>query len=349
MTPQVNNSKTGKPLSFEKMFNLIAFIYYGGMETNDLADFLLAGESLEILGLCRSDRCVTAKKGRNADPHHHTVFVTANGIPADHPLRKTDIHRKVTKKTAARETISSSSLSSASGSEYDVEKDSDVYSGSDDAMPLAKEASRQKLQRSAKLSKTVQPQNNSNAQKRSKAKLKQIPPSQSQSGKPVRANETVQKTVPHRSQAEETVTISKQEYERLLRQLQRNQIDLEQQSMENDSNGIEREQYHYDEDLEEAGDESEPQHCDDSTYQDYECEQFEYDDDGEILEGAVGGSMAPQLDENHNALIEAGKGKDGENQKEDNDDQQQDAVPVKGKFGGARDWTDDGIHIKIRI
>lgn len=356
-------------LSFEKAFDVVAFIYSGMLQLNDLPDYLNAGESLEVLGLREcDDHC--SEKPDDDQSTCHKILATAEGIPADHALRKTDIVRKnATENSQKLGTDGSrmSSSSAASGSEYEVEKDSDNYSDSDDAMPLVTVAKHQKLQRAVDVSKKVQPQNDSNGQKRNKA-IASVPKAAKASGgrskKPALAKENVQNAAPSKRQGEEMVTISKSEHEFLMRLMQRIgdghgalRVSPEQQ-FDGDlaENECDRHEYEYEDDvvLDRAVDEDQPQHVDDSTQPDFDNfdqHPYEYDDD-EILEGAVGG-LVQKHDENDNELVDADESNDwvAENDSgpshldvdaEDGDS----TAPVKGTHGKmhARTWKDEGIH-----
>lgn len=357
VTPDVDESVT-----FEKTFNLIAFIYFGGMETFDLVEFLNAGECLEIMGLRECDVHTAEKKRKGGDPHRHKIFSKATGIPNDHPLRKTDMLRKTTTKHGqanGTQVLCSSSSTSASGSEYEAEKDSDIYSGSDDDMPLV---GRQKSERkgAAKSAKMHQPRSHSNRPKRYKANpsvSKPTPSSsnQNQTEKPARAKKNVRKTVrsentvpeEEEEQQEETFTISKADKE-LLERVKRQMAEAEQE-LESHPAEIEPEQGQNEDDgemLDGAADaEYALQYGDDSEHAEY---GIQYEDDDEMLEGAVGGYGGSQLDNNDNVLVDDGKGNDGPNDMEGAGNQQQNDVPVTRHFRG-RTWTDDGIYNNIYI
>lgn len=333
---------------------MIGFIYSGKIQFGDLPDLLNAGENFEILGLRECDTHY-AEKPDNDQSNCHKIFATANGIPADHPLRKTDIVRKLTTKNSQKlgKDTTRVSSSSASGSEYEIEKDSDNYSDSDDAMPLVTVAEHQKLQRAAKASNKVQPQNDSNGQKRNEAKAsvpKQAKANGSRIKKPTLAKENVPEVVPGESKGEETVTMSKSEYELLMRMLQRFgdgkgalRVSAEQE-FDGDLAENECDQYEHEDDevLDRAVDENQLQQVDDSNQPDFDnCDQYPYEyDDDEIMEGAVGG-LVQKYDENDNEFNNAGESNEWA---AENDSKQKhlDNVGENGRAG--RTWTDEGKH-----
>lgn len=358
-------------LSFEKTYNMIAFIYSGSLQLDDLADYLNAGENLEILGLrgCDDHR---AEPKRGKPSNEHKIFATAKDIPkADQPLRKTDIRRKVTATTSQKLSKNAARLSSSStsGSEYDVEKDSDRYSDSDDAMPLSTLAKHPKLQRVSKVLKKVSSQKCSNGQKRNKAissAPKQAKAGGSQSKPPpTRAAKSVPNAVSNESQGELSYTISKSDYELFMRLLQGNgnseavrpepeqQIDGDVAENECDQN-----EYENDDILDQAVGEYQQEYADDPESQLVDnCDQnpCEYDED-ETMEGAVGGSLE-KYDENENELEAVDEscewvhdnGYEGDHLVEEDEDRSTNndstrKVYAKGKMN-VRTWTDAGMYI----
>lgn len=351
-------------LSFEKTYNMIAFIYSGWLALDDITDYLNAGESLEILGLLGCDELRANEPKRDQPSNEHKVFVTATNIPADHPLRTKDLIRKTTataeqklaKKPAARK-----SSSSTSGSEYDVEKDSDHYSDSDDGVPLVTEYKQPKLQRAAtsKALKAVQPQKCSNGQKRTKANAAVRQEATAGGSRAKASTRAAEKSVTNvafnGAQEEMTYTISKSDYELFMRLLQRNA----------DGDVVEDEygqnEQATDEILDQAVDEYQQQNADDPEYQAFDDgDQYSYGnyDDDVVMEGVVGGSLN-KYDENDNALEsvdgsngwadEYGYGNDYmvEQVEEPDTNNHSEQMVFRKENLKVRTWTDAGICCKI--
>lgn len=366
-------------MSFEDAYDLAAFIYCGTLETKDIVHTLNAGESLKVLGM-RGDIDLRGEKPKHGQPSNlHKLFATAKGIPVgDEPLCENDtVTHKIIGKAMVKSAIRMS-LSSASGSEYEVEKDSDDYSDSDNAMPLVNTVKDPKPQRATKVSKKVRPQKNLNGQKRHKANAsgpKQAKASGSRTKTPAHADASASNPVPNasvpdvvsnESQGEVMISISKSDYELLISLVQRN-IDSgnvpDESEPQNHGEFVENEydqhQYENDEVLDQAVDNyQQQQYAEDSNDQDLDNgDQYphEYDDD-EPMEGAVGG-LVENYDENDNILkdvdesnewAEAENGAEedhledyGEDGNDDIDSEQHDAGVAKGKFR-VRTWTDDG-------
>lgn len=366
MTPAVGEVS----LSFAKTYDMVAFICCGVLQTNCMVETLNHGKSFGIPSLDYEITDLHAEVPEPGQPsNERKIFVKAEDIPTDHALRmrKLDIIRQLAAKESQKNTKRMSS-SSASGSEYDVKKDSENYSDSDDEMPLVTEVKHTKRQRAANVSKKVSPQKSSIGQKRNKGNASARKPANGNSRfkTPSHSKESVPKIVSNKSQGEateETVTMSKSEYELLMRLLQQRNGESEavppESEQQIDGEPAENEydqqyQYENDEILDQAAENYQQQHGDDSNYQDFDNDDqypYENDDGDEILEGAVGGS-GQKYDENDNSMENGDESKaengSGENYLEDNDEntnsdidsKQGGAVPANGFH--VRTWTDEG-------